>query len=201
MKLYYGVNACSLAPLIAATEAGIPLDIVKVDIYRTPHTLPDGSAYASVNPKLYVPLLELDDGSRMTEVAVLLQYLADLKPQAALAPDRTSPERYRLQEWLNYIATELHKSFSPWLFHPEVGEAAQTAARAKIAMRLELVEAQLADNDYLMGAFTVADAYLFTVLGWAKFAKVPLDSFPHIRGWQARVAARPSVQAAVRQHV
>lgn len=201
MKLFYGVNACSLAVLIAATEAGIPLDLVKVDIYHAPHTLPDGSDYAAINPKLYVPVLEFDDGSRLTELAVQVQYLADLVPESVLAPPPTSIERYRLQEWLNYIATEIHKSFSPWLFHPEVGPLAQDASRAKIAIRLKLIEERLAAHDYLMADFTVADGYLFTVLGWSKFAKVPLAEFPSIQAWQGRVAARPAVQDAVRRHV
>ena len=201
MKLYYGVNACSLAILIAAEEADIPVDLVKVDIYRQPHTLPDGSSYDAVNPKLYVPVLEFEDGQRLSEVAVQLQYLADRAPGCDLAPDRLSEERYRLQEWLNYISSELHKSFSPWLFHPEVGPAAQEAARAKIAFRLEFVEERLASRDYLMGGFTVADAYLFTILGWSKFAKVPLSDFPNIIAWQARVLARPAVQQALTRHV
>ena len=201
MKLYYGVNACSLAVLIAANEAGIPLDLVKVDIYHAPHTLPDGGDYAAINPKLYVPVLEFDDGSRLTELAVQVQYLADLAPESGLAPAPTSPERYRLQEWLNYIATEIHKSFSPWLFHPEVGPLAQDTARARIATRLKLIEDRLAAHDHLMADFTVADAYLFTLLGWSKFAKVPLADFPNIQEWQALIAARPAVQDAVRRHV
>jgi glutathione S-transferase len=201
MKLYYGVNACSLATLITALEAEQPVELVKVDIYHDPHTLPDGSSYADVNPRLYVPLLEFEDGRRLSEVAVQLQYLADRAPGSGLAPDRRSEDRYVLQEWLNYISSELHKSFSPWLFHPEVGQAAQDAARAKIGFRLRLVEQQLSGRHYLHDDFTVADAYLFTILNWSKFAKVKLDSFPNILAWQARVAARPAVQEAMRQHV
>ena len=201
MKLYYGVNACSLAVLIAALEAGLPVDLVKVDIYSNPHTLGDGTPYETINPKLYVPLLEFADGQRLGEVAVQLQYVADQAPDAGLAPQRQSAERYRLQEWLNYISSELHKSFSPWLFHAEVGEVAQDAARAKIGFRLRLVEEALAGRDYLMGAFGVADAYLFTILGWSKFAKVSLDAFPNILAWQSRVGARPQVQAALARHV
>ena len=201
MKLYYGVNACSLATLITALEADQPIELVKVDIYHDPHTLPDGSSYADVNPKLYVPLLEFEDGRRLSEVAVQLQYLADRAPGSGLAPDRRSEDRYVLQEWLNYISSELHKSFSPWLFHPEVGQAAQDTARAKIAFRLQFVEQKLSGRDYLLGDFTVADAYLFTILNWSKFAKVKLDNFPNILSWQARVAARPAVQEAMRQHV
>lgn len=201
MKLYYGLNACSLAPLIAATEAGIQLDLVKVDIYSTPHTLPDGSPYAAVNPRLYVPVLEFDDGSRLTEVAVVLQYLADQAPASGLAPDREDDRRYRLQEWLNFISSELHKAFSPWLFHAELGPVAQDAVRVRLAGRLAWVEAQLAGREYLLGSYSVADAYLFTILAWAKFTKVPLDAFPNILAWQARVAQRPAVREALCRHV
>ncbi|MDH4984339.1 glutathione binding-like protein [Aminobacter anthyllidis] len=201
MKLYYGVNACSLAVLITALEADIPVELVKVDIYHSPHTTADGRDYSEVNPKLYVPILEFSDGRRLSEVAVQLQYLADQAQEYGLAPDRLSDDRYRLQEWLNYISSELHKSFSPWLFHSEVGQPAQEAARNKIAFRLRLIEERLRDHQYLMGGYTIADAYLFTILAWSAFAKVPLDEFPNIRTWQARVGARPAVVEALRRHV
>jgi glutathione S-transferase len=201
MKLYYGVAACSLAALIVATEAGIELDLIKVDIYRSPHTLPDGSDYATVNPLLYVPILEFDDGSKLSEVAVILQYLADQAPGSGLAPDRDDDRRYRLQEWLNFISSELHKAFSPWLFHPELGQVAQDAVRLRIASRLAWVDQQLEGREYLLGTYSVADAYLFTILGWAKFAKVPLEAFPNVVAWQARVASRPAVCEAVRRHI
>ncbi|HZY69216.1 MAG TPA: glutathione binding-like protein [Devosia sp.] len=201
MKLYYAPNACSLAPLIVATEAGIALDLVKVDIGSTPHTLPNGEPYATVNPKLYVPVLEFDDGSRLTEVAVLLQYLADLAPGTGLAPEPDDQRRYRLQEWLNFISSELHKAFSPWLFHPELGTVAQDAVRQRLAGRLAYLDEQLAGREYLLGGYSVADAYLFTILSWAKFAKVPLGDFPNVLAWQARVAARPAVREALRRHV
>ena len=201
MKLYYGVNACSLAVLITALEADIPVELVKVDIYHSPHTTADGRDYSEVNPKLYVPILEFSDGRRLSEVSVQLQYLADQAQEYGLAPDRLSDDRYRLQEWLNYISSELHKSFSPWLFHSEVGQPAQEAARNTIAFRLRLIEERLRDHQYLMGGYTIADAYLFTILAWSAFAKVPLDEFPNIRTWQARVGERPAVVEALRQHV
>jgi glutathione S-transferase len=201
MKLYNGANACSLAPLIAATEGGIDLKLIKVDIYTSPHTLPGGSDYATINPRLYVPVLELDDGTRLSEVAVLLQYIADLVPDAGLAPPFGDDRRYRLQEWLTFISSELHKAFSPWLFHPELGQVAQDAVRMRIAGRVAWVEQQLSDREYLMGSYSVADAYLFTILGWAKFTEVPLADFPNIVAWQARVGARPAVKEAVRRHV
>lgn len=201
MKLYYGVAACSLAALIVANEAGIDLDLVKVDIYHSPHTLPDGSDYAAVNPRLYVPILEFEDGTRLSEVAVILQYLADQAPGSGLAPDRDDDRRYRLQEWLNFISSELHKAFSPWLFHAELGQVAQDAVRLRIAGRLAWVEEQLDGREYLLGSYSVADAYLFTILDWAKFTQIPLEAFPDILAWKARVAARPAVRDAVRRHV
>lgn len=201
MKLYYGVAACSLAALIVANEAGIDLDLIKVDIYHSPHTLPDGSDYAVINPRLYVPILEFDDGGRLGEVSVILQYLADQAPGSGLAPHREDDRRYRLQEWLNFISSELHKAFSPWLFHPELGQVAQDAVRVRIDSRLAWVEQQLEGREYLMGSYSVADAYLFTILGWAKFTKIPLADFPNLVAWQERVAARPAVLDAVRRHV
>jgi glutathione S-transferase len=201
MKLYYGVAACSLAALIVANEAGIDLDLIKVDIYSAPHTLPDGSDYATVNPRLYVPILEFEDGSRLSEVAVILQYLADQAPGSGLAPDREDDRRYRLQEWLNFISSELHKAFSPWLFHPELGQVAQDAVRVRIASRLAWVDQQLEGREYLLGSYSVADAYLYTILGWAKFTKVPLEQYPNVVAWQSRVASRPAVREAIRRHV
>jgi glutathione S-transferase len=201
MKLYYGVAACSLAPLIVANEAEIDLDLIKVDIYHPPHTLPDGSDYAAINQRLYVPILEFEDGSRLSEVAVILQYLADQAPGSSLAPDRDDDRRYRLQEWLNFISSELHKAFSPWLFHPELGQVAQDAVRVRIASRLAWVDQQLEGREYLLGGYSVADAYLFTILGWSKFTKVPLEAFPNVVAWQSRVASRPAVKEAIRRHV
>ena len=201
MKLYYGVGACSLAVLITAIEADIAIDLEKVDIYHLPHTLPDGSDFASVNPRHYVPVLDLGDGTMMSEVATLVQYVADLAPDTGLGPGKLSPDRYELQSWLTFISSELHKAFSPWLFHAEVGAAAQDFARSRIAARLDYVEAALTGRDYLMGRFTVADAYLFTILGWAKFTRVPLEAFPNIRAWLERVGSRPAVIEALRRHV
>lgn len=202
MQLYYHQWACSLAPLIAATEAGIDLDLVHVDIIKEPHVLKDGSPYEPINPKLYVPALRLEDGSLLTEVAVILQYLADRAPEAGLAPPPAAPERYRLQEVLNFIATELHKFWSPWLFHPELGALAHDAARARIASRLALFEGELGHREYAFGdAFSVADAYLFTMVNWAKGTKVPLADFPNLQAWMERVATRPAVQQALARHV
>lgn len=200
MKLYYNPYACSLAPLIAATELGLDLDVVFVDILKDPHTLIDGTDYSAIQPRNYVPMLELDNGRRMTEVAVILPYLADHKP-GNLAPAPTDPARYELQEWLNFIGTELHKFYSPWLFHAEVGELAQNYARGKIAGRYRLIDRHLADRDYILGdSFSLADAYLVVPVSWADFAKTPLDAYPNIRAWFERVKARPAVQAALQHH-
>src|SRR3569833_942346 len=149
MNLYYNPYACSLAPMIAAAELGFDLELVFVDILKDPHKLIDGTDYRAIQPRNYVPMLELDTGERTSEVAVILQYLADLKP-STLAPPPSDPARYKLQEWLNFIETELHKFYSPWLFHPEGGETAQDYARAKIAGRYQLIDQHLANHDYIL---------------------------------------------------
>ena len=200
MKMYYATGTCSLSPHIVANEAGIPLDLERVDIRKSPHVTETGSDYSAVNPNGYVPALVLYDGTLLTEGVAIVQYLADLRPDSGLAPASGTVERVRLQSWLNFIATELHKMFSPWLFHPEYGAQAQDVARAKIAERLAHVERHLATGGpFLLGAaFTAADAYLFTILGWSDFGKVELSGFPHLRDYIARVSARPAVWDAMR---
>jgi len=201
MKLYYNPVACSLAVMILAAEAGIPLDLAEVDILKDPHRLADGSLYADIAPKNYVPMLELDNGQRLTEVAVILQYLADLKPEAGLVPAAGSIERVWQQEALNFISSELHKFYSPWLFHPEVGATAQDYARGKIAARLAILDLQLGEYDYVAGdSFTAADAYLYVMANWSPFARVPLAPFPNLRSWFKRMNDRPAVREAVRLH-
>jgi len=199
MKLYYAPGACSLSPHIVAAEAGIALDLVRVNLGRTPHTTASGADFSSVNPNGYVPVLELDDGQWLTEGPAIVQYLADLKPERGLAPAAGTLARARLQSWLNFVGTELHKMYSPWLFHAEYGEQAQTVARGKLAERLAFVDRHLADNGpYLMGAsFTVADAYLFTVVSWSKLVNVDLSDFPAVRAHLERVGARPAVRQAM----
>ena len=200
MKLYYNPYGCSLAVTIAAAEAKLPLDLVFVDILGDPHSLADGSDYSLINPRNYVPLLELESGEQISEVAAIVQYLADLVPDARLAPPAGTRERVKLQEWLTFLGTEVHKFYSPWLFHPEVGEIAQDYARGKIASRYQLIDRHLADRDYLLGHFSVADAYLFVMTNWAAFAKTPLDAFPNLRAWFERMQARPAVKEALRLH-
>ncbi|MDH4984446.1 glutathione transferase GstA [Aminobacter anthyllidis] len=200
MKLYYATGTCSLSPHIVALEAGIALDIERVDISRKPHVAGSGHDFTKVNPNGYVPVLELDDGSFLTEGAAIVQYLADLKPEAKLAPAAGTRERYLLQSWLNFVASELHKMYSPWLFHPEYGAQAQEVARGKIAERLAYVENHLErSGSYLLGeTFTAADAYLFTIVGWSAFAKVDLSAFPRLRAYMDRISARPKVREAMR---
>lgn len=201
MKLYYFPYACSLAPLIVAQEASIPLELVKVDTKASPYQAA-GADYTALNPKGYVPAVALDDGSLLTEAAVILQYLGDLKPQASLLPQPSDAKRIRLQEWLNFIATELHKMFSPWLFHPEYGALAQDGARAKIRDRFALLEKHLGTSPYLMGeSYSVADAYLFTIASWSGPAKIDLKPYPHLSRYLGTIAARPAVRAALAAHV
>jgi glutathione S-transferase len=199
VKLYYATGTCSLSPHIVALEAGIALDLERVDLRSAPRVTETGADYGAINPNRYVPALQLDDGSVLTEGAAISLYLADLKPGSDLAPAIGTPERHRLQSWLVFIATELHKTYSPWLFHPEYGAQAQEVARQKIAERLAYVEQHLtASGPFLMGAqFTAADAYLFTVVGWSRVAKVDLSAFPQLRAFLERVGARPHVRAAM----
>jgi len=194
MKLYYSPAACSLAPHIALEESGLPYTTKRVDLKT--HKLADGSDYYAINPKGYVPLLELDDESHLSEVAVILQYIADRKP-GTLAPGFGGMDRYRLMESLNFIATELHKQFGP-LWYPTTPAATQEAQRTKLATRFELVAKTLATQPYLMGQqFTIADAYLFTLLRWAEPLKVELARWPVLTQYMERVAARPAVHAVL----
>ena len=195
MKLYYAPSACSFAPHIALREAGLPFEPVKVDLRK--HTLSDGSDYYAINPKGYVPLLELDDGQRLSEVAAILQYIADQKP-GTLAPAFGTLERYRLIEWLNFIATEVHKQFSP-LWYPDTPDATKEKQRATLAKRFAHLAKTLEKQPFLMGEnFTVADAYLHALLNWTGFLKVDLSPWPALQEFQKRVAARPAVQEAHR---
>ena len=194
MKLYFSPGACSLAVRIALTEAGLPFAADKVDL-RT-HRLADGTDYYAINPKGYVPMLELDDGSRLTEVAVLLQVVADRVP-GTLAPAYGGLDRYRAMELLAFLATEVHKQMSP-LWYPTTPDATKEAQRAKLATRLAALEPVLAAQPYLTGAgFGIADAYLFTLLNWAPMLKLDLSPYPALRAYHARVAARPAVRRAL----
>lgn len=196
MKLYYAPGACSLSPHIVLLEAGLEATLVKVD--TKVHKTEGGGDYYAVNPKGYVPLLELDDGDRLTEGPAIVQYIADRKPESGLAPKAGTLERYRLMEWLNFISAELHKTFAP-LFHPEVAAEWRQASRDRIAQRLDFIEKHLQGKDYLMGKqFTVADGYLFTVLNWSNLVGFDLGKWPLVQAYLARVAARPKVREALK---
>jgi len=195
MKLYFSPGACSLSPHIVLREAGLDHSIEKADM-RTKLTA-SGADFKAINPKGAVPALQLDDGSVLTEGSVIVQYLADLAPASQLAPAAGTMARYRLMETLNFIATELHKGFSP-LFNPATTEAGREAAVNNLTPKINFIATQLGEADYLGGAqFTVADAYLFVVLSWARLVKLPLTEWPNITAYLARVAARPAVHDAM----
>ncbi|MBN9012558.1 MAG: glutathione transferase GstA [Rhizobiales bacterium] len=196
MKLYYSPGACSLSPHIALLEDGLAHDLTKVDLKAK--KLEDGSDFLKVNPKGQVPTLQLDDGSILTEGPVIVQAIADKAAGKNLAPASGSTERYRLQEWLNFITSELHKNFSP-LFAPVLSDETKQFFRDRLMGKLKLVDEKLAGHDYLMGnAFSVADGYLYTMLRWADAHKFDLSALKNLTAYKARVAARPQVQAALK---
>jgi len=196
MKLYYSPGACSLSPHIALRESGLPFELVLASTKT--HQLADGTDYYTINPKGSVPLLELDNGERLSEGPAIVQYIADQVPAKGLAPAAGTMARYRLMEWLNFITSELHKGFSP-LFNPAMPEDGKALARAQLSKRLAWVDEQLAGKDYLLGAtFTVADPYLFTVAGWGKYVGVDISGLANLNAYLARVAARPAVQEALK---
>jgi len=196
MKLYYSPGACSLSPHIVANEAGLAIDLEKVNLAE--HKTESGQDYMAVNPKGYVPALRLDDGSVLTEGPAIVQYLADQKPASGLAPAAGTIDRYRLQEWLNFIGTELHKSFSP-LFNKASSDDVKNTAKTSINKRLGYLNDQLASRQYLMGGnFTVADAYAFTIVNWTNFVGIDLKPYPNGGAYMGRVAARPKVQETLK---
>ena len=194
MKLYFSPGTCSLAVNIALQEAGLAYTPVKVDL-KTKQTA-SGDHFNDINPKGYVPALALDNGEILTEVPAVLQYVADLVPQSNLAPANGTLARYQLQGWLTYIGTEIHKNFGPF-FNPAATPEWKNACMANLERRLGYANDVLQGKDYLMGAqFTVADAYLFNTLSWAKFIKLNLDQWPNLAAYQKRIAERASVVAA-----
>lgn len=197
MKLYYSAGTCSLAPHIALHEAGLPFEAVAVNIRN--HTLKDGSDYRQISPKGYVPVLQLDNGATLSEGPAIVQYIADQVPDKLLAPTPGTWPRYQLQEWLNFISTELHKGgFSP-LFNRQSPEETKTQSRAKLSERLGWVDTQLAGRPFLTGdTFTVADGYLFTVCGWGQHVGVDMSQWSNLSAFMARVAERPAVKAALK---
>jgi glutathione S-transferase len=196
MKLYYSPGACSLSPHIALREAGLAFDLVLASTKTK--KLADGTDFYTINPKGSVPVLELDNGQRLTEGPAIVQYIADQAPASKLAPANGSFERARLQEWLNFITSELHKGFSP-LFNPAMVEDAKPIFKAQLLARFKWVDAQLEGRQFLLGEqFSVADAYLFVVSNWGQYVGVDLSDLPHLAALRARVAARPAVQEAMK---
>lgn len=196
MKLYYSPNSCSLSPHICLNESGLSFETVLTSTKT--HQLPDGTDYYTINPLGYVPLLEIAPDTRLREGPVIVQYIADQVPDKQLAPANGTLERYRLQEWLNFIGTEIHKGFSP-LFNPKVPNDVKGVFRERLVGRLKWIDSQLAGKDYLMGdRFCVADAYLYTTSRWAVVMQIDLSEMPNLRAFQQRMQARPAVQAALK---
>ena len=196
MKLYYSAGACSLSPHIALEESGLPYEAISAPTKTK--LLPDGSDYRKINPLGYVPYLVLDDGTGLREGPAIVQYIADQAPGKKLAPANGTLARYQLQSWLNFIGTEIHKSFSP-LFDPALPAEVKQLAKDKLAGRLKFIDGELAGKQYLMGNdFTVADGYLFTVTNWAKPMQIDLSAYSNLMAYRERVAARPAVQAAMK---
>jgi glutathione S-transferase len=196
MKLYFSPAYCSFAVHIALRASGQPFSIAKVDTVAA--RVDDGSDFHAVNPRGYVPVLELADGSRHTEVAALLQHVGDAAPESGLMPAFGSRERFEVLQWLTFVSSELHKSFSPWLFHKETADSTRKAVREKIALRLRDLEQRLTGRDWLVGArFTVADAYAYTIVRWAPMIGMSLKGFPQLEAYLARVEALPPVNAAL----
>ena len=195
MKLYYYPGACSMAPHIVLREAGYKFDLDKVDFAAMKTA--SGEDYSKVNPKGYVPAIKLDDGKILTEVAVILQYLADQKPQSGLAPKAGTTDRYRLMEWLNFVATEIHKTLSA-LFNSKITPEWKENQIALFGRRCDILAWELNGKQYLMGdKFSVVDAYLFTVLNWSHFLNVDMSKWPVLKDYMARIAARPAVKQAM----
>ena len=196
MKLYFSPGACSLAPHIVLNESGLPFTLVKADLKA--HKLEDGSDYYQTTSKGQVPLLEFDNGERLSEGPAITQYIADQVPAKKLAPANGTMERYRVQEWLNFVTSELHKGIGG-LFNPAMPDDGKAVIRARATSKLQWVDERLEGKQYLVGdAFTIADAYLFTVTNWTGHTGIDISGMKNLSAFQARMAARPAVQAALK---
>jgi glutathione S-transferase len=196
MQLYFSPGACSLSPHIVLREAGIPFDLVKVDLKAK--KTEKGDDFLKINPKGQVPTLRLDDGATITEGPVIVQYIADRKPESGLVGKAGTMERVRVQEWLNHITSEIHKNYG-WIFNPAASDACKDTARGNLAKRYDAIDKHLAGRSYLTGeGFTGADAYLFTVTNWGKHTGVDVARWPNVAAFQERVAKRPKVQEALK---
>jgi glutathione S-transferase len=197
MKLYYSPGACSLSPHIIACEAELPIELIKVDLESK--QTETGEDFRQLNPNGYVPVLILDDGNRLTEGPAIVQYLADLAPDKKLAPPAGTFERYQLQQWLNFISTEIHKSFSP-LFNPVAPEAAKQLAIDILMTRLETVAEHLSSRSFLLGEnFSVADIYLFVTLSWGQYVNIDISRWPALARYADKISVRPAVQKAMKE--
>lgn len=195
MKFYYASGACSLAVHIALRETGTPFDAVAVDL--STYTTKDGADYKTISPRGYVPLLEFDDGTRHTEAAALLQYVADLDPDQALIGAVGTTRRLAVTEWLTFVSTELHKMFSPWLWHKDTADTTRLTVKTKLAQRFAELDALLARQNFLAGDYSVADAYAFTIINWCNILGMPLSKYPQLSAYMARMAERPAVAAVL----
>lgn len=196
MRLYYYPGACSLAVNIALREARQPFEIVQVDLFK--HTVEGGASYSAVSPKNYVPALETDDGDLLTEVAAILQWIGEQPDSGNLLPGSGTRDLRRAREWLNFVATELHKGFSPWLFNDDTAPSTRARVISKLESRFADLDNHLADRDFVLGdGFSVVDAYLFTILNWAGGLKVDLSPYRSIRAYLARLSSRPHVRSAM----
>ncbi len=196
MKLYYSPGACSLSPHIIACEAELPVELIKVDL--TSKLTETAEDFKQLNPNGYVPLLILDDGNSLTEGPAIVQYLADQVPDKKLIPPAGTFERYQLQQWLNFISTEIHKSFSP-LFNPAAPEAAKELATGLLTKRLETVAEHLSSQPYLLGEYySVADAYLFVTLSWGQYVNIDISRWPALARYADKISGRPAVQKAMK---
>ena len=194
MKLYYTPGACSMNPHIMLREAGLKFDLVKVDLGS--HKTANGADFYAINPKGYVPALELDNGQMLTENPAIVQYIADQAPGKKLAPANGTLERYRLQEWLGFIGTEIHKTFGP-LWNPNVAEAEKKSTHERLTKKFEFIAKNLEGKQYLMGDFSAVDAYMFVMLQWAQYHKLDLSKFSTLKDYHERIGARPAVKEAV----
>ncbi|MDO1585438.1 glutathione binding-like protein [Rhizobium oryzicola] len=195
MKLYYAPGVCSMAAHIVANEADILLELIKVDIRSEPHRVADGRNLKQLNEKCVVPVLELDDGRILTEGVAILHFLADQKPDAMLKPERDGFDHYRLHEWLTFISSELHKTFSPWLFHPEYGVDAANVAKERLLERFDFLDRHLASAKFLVGdRFSIADAYCFTIINWSEGRGIDLGRWPNLMHYMSIVMSRPAVR-------
>ena len=197
MKLYYSPGACSLSPHIVLREAGFKFDLERVDL-AAKKLKESGADYLPINPKGQVPVLQLDDGDKLTEGPAIVQYIADQKPESGLAPANGTRARYHVQEWLNFVTSDLHKVFAP-LFRPTTPEEFVKITKETLANKFAYLDQHLAKDQYLLGdKFTVADAYCFVIVGWSKYKEIDLGRWPNLKAYMDRIAARPKVQEAMK---